>query len=43
MKRSAIAWAHGFQKVVTCPAFATETNFPLGNSGIRLRSVLMSR
>ena len=41
--RSAIACAHGFQKVVTRPALATVTKFPLGNSGIRLRSVLMSR
>ena len=41
--RSAIACAHGFQKVVTCPALATVTKFPLGNNGMRLRSELMSR
>src|SRR5262245_65643283 len=33
MKVRTIAAAHGFQKAVSCPAFATSTKWLFGNSG----------
>src|SRR5262249_58717760 len=33
MKVRTIAAAHGFQKAVSCPAFATSTKWPFGKSG----------